>query len=75
MLFLFCVEGLPKFLDFGYFVPIWWQTDTKARNPEAELQGPVYLDRTINCLIIGSDNIFEAVVNGPLECMLLRTTC
>ncbi len=25
----FCVEGLPKFLDFGYFVLIWWQTDKK----------------------------------------------
>ena len=38
-------------LDFGYFVLIWWQTDKKTRNPEAELQGLVYLDRTANCLI------------------------
>ena len=25
----FCVAGLPKILDFGYFVLIWWQTDKK----------------------------------------------
>ncbi len=25
----FCVEGLPKMLDFGHFVLIWWQTDEK----------------------------------------------
>ncbi len=23
------VEGLPKILDFGYFVLIWWQSDKK----------------------------------------------
>ena len=38
-------------LDFSYFVLIWWQIDKKTRNPDAELQGPVYLDRTANCLI------------------------
>ena len=27
----FCVEGLPKILDFGYFVLIWWQTDDKKQ--------------------------------------------
>ncbi len=31
----FCVEGLPKILDFDYFVLIWWQSDKKTRNPEA----------------------------------------
>ena len=46
----FCVEGLLKILDFGYFVLIWWQTD-KTRNFEADFQGSVYLDRTVNCLI------------------------
>ena len=30
----------------GYFELIWWQTDKKI-NPEAELQGPVYLGRTV----------------------------
>ncbi len=61
------MEGLPKILDFGYFVPIWWQTDTKTRNSEAELQGPVSLDRAENCLIfIGSDNIFNVEVNKAL---------
>ncbi len=47
----FCVEGLPKILDFGYFALIWWQTHKKQESPEAELQGPVYLDRTADCLI------------------------
>ena len=37
--------------NLGYFVLIWWQTDKKTRNPEAELKRPVYLDRTANCLI------------------------
>ena len=36
----FCVEGLLKTLDFGYFVLIWWQTDKKQENFEAELQQP-----------------------------------
>ena len=36
---------------FCYFILIWWETDKKPRNPEAELQGAVYLDRTIKCLI------------------------
>ncbi len=45
------MEGLPKIFDFGYFVLIWWQTDNKPESPEAELQGPVYLDRTAGCLI------------------------
>ncbi len=37
----------PKILDFGYFVLIWWQTDKKTCKkswPDAQLQGPVYLD-------------------------------
>ncbi len=25
----FCVDGLPKCLNFVYFVLIWWQTDKK----------------------------------------------
>ena len=36
-----------KILDFGY----WWKTGEKQKNPEAELQGPVYLDRTAKCLM------------------------
>ncbi len=42
------VEGLPKILDLGYFVLIWWQTEKKIRNPEAELQELVHFDRTAN---------------------------
>ena len=47
----FSVEGLPKILDFGDFVLIWRQADRKQRNLKAKLQGPVYLNRTANCLI------------------------
>ena len=55
--------GVAKMLDLGYFVVIWWQTDKKQEIlHEAELQGPVYLDRTANCLI-GYD-IFSREVNA-----------
>ncbi len=60
----FCVVGLSQFLDFGYSILIWWQTDKK--NPEAKLQGPSCLDRNANCLIIGSDNIFNIFNKGAL---------
>ncbi len=43
--------GLPKILDFDYFVLIWWQTDKKQGILEHELQGHVYLDRNVNCLV------------------------
>ena len=33
----FCVEGLPKNLEFGYFVLIWWQSDNRQEIPK---QGP-----------------------------------
>ena len=49
--FVYRIHDLLKNLDLVYFVLIWWQTDRKPRNPEAELQGPVYLDKTTNCLI------------------------
>ena len=39
----FCIEGLPKILDF---VMIWWQSDKKAQNPEAEMQGLIYFGST-----------------------------
>ena len=42
---------MPKILDFGYFVLIWWQTDKKKRNHEAQLQRPVYLARIANYLL------------------------
>ncbi len=56
--------GLLEFLDFGYFVLIWWQTDKKTRNPEAEWQGTVYIwtKLPIVWFIIGSDNIFNIEV-------------
>ncbi len=49
----FCVEGLPKILDFGYFVLIWWETNEKQELPMV-------------WLIIGSDNIstYNVEVNG-----------
>ncbi len=28
----FCVEGLPKILDFVYFALIWWQTDKNSKS-------------------------------------------
>ena len=28
------VEGLPKMLDFGYFVQIWWQSDKQEKSFE-----------------------------------------
>ncbi len=48
------MEGIPKILDFGYIVLMWWQTEKKTQqktNPEPELQKPVYLDKTANCVI------------------------
>ena len=52
MLFQDFVWSLPKSLDFGYFVLIWWQIDEKQEiNSEADLQGPIYLDKTANFLI------------------------
>ena len=38
----------------------------KARNPEAELQGPVWTKLPIVSLIIRSNNIFNIKVNGAL---------
>ena len=49
-MFIFCVEGPTKILDFGYFVLIWWQTGKKQ---EILMQGPIYLDITANGLIKG----------------------
>ncbi len=44
--------GSVKILDIGYFVLIWFGGKLiKTRNPEADLQRPVHLDRTANCLI------------------------
>ncbi len=63
----FCVEGLPKILDFGYFVLIWWQTDKKH---EILKQGCkdlfIWTELPIVWLIIWSDNIFNIEVNGVL---------
>ncbi len=60
---VFCVEGLPKFLDFSHFVLIWWQTERERKKEILKLAGlqrSVYLDRlTIVSLIAGFDNIFN----------------
>ena len=46
------MAGLPQIFDFGYFV--WFSgklIENKKSGAEAELQGPVYLDRIANYLI------------------------
>ena len=44
----------------------------RNKNPEAELQGPVSLNRTGNCLInYGSENIFNIEINGVLAIHIL----
>ncbi len=43
------MEGLPKILDLG--LHLFGGKLIKTRNPEAELQEPVYLVRTPNRLI------------------------
>ncbi len=43
--------GSAENFRFWLFCVHWWQTDKKQEGPEAELQGPVYLDRTADCLI------------------------
>ncbi len=68
--------GLPKFLDFGYFVLIWWQTDKKQEILKQSCKDLfIWSKLPIVWLIIGSDNIFIVVAMGLLECMLLCTTC
>ncbi len=72
----FCVQGLPKFLDFGYFVLICGKLikNKKSWSRVARTCLSSWTELPIVWLIIGSDNIFIFVVNEPLECMLLCTT-
>ncbi len=58
------MEGVSKFSDFGYFVLSGGKLIKKTRNPEEELQRPVYLERTAKCLI--NYNIFNKEVNGAV---------
>ena len=58
VLFQDLCRGSAEGLDCGY---LWWQSDKKTINPEAELQGLVYLFLTelpIVWLIIRSKNIY-----------------
>ena len=59
----FCVEGLPKILDVGYFVPvlILWQSDKKQTVLKQSRKDFIILAEVP---IFGSDNIFNIVVNG-----------
>ncbi len=50
----FCVEGLPKILDFGYFVFTWWQTDKKQEKDlfiwtELPIVWKKFLDTCLKC--------------------------
>ncbi len=51
------------------FVLIWWQTDKRQVHHEAS--GPVYLHKTANCLIIGSNNIFKIEINCALVILVI----
>ena len=61
------MEGLPKILDFAYFVLIWWQTDEKQEIPKQSCKDLfIWTELPIVWLIIGSDNIFNIDVNRAL---------
>ncbi len=63
---LFCVEGLPKILDFG-IVFIRLQTDKKQEILKHNCKGFfIWTKLAIVWVIIGSDNIFNTEVNGVL---------
>ncbi len=63
----FCVEGLPKILDFGYFVFIWWQTDKKQEILKQSCKDLfIWTEPPIIWLIIRSDNIPKIEVNRAL---------
>ena len=55
------MEGLQFFFEGGgYFVVFGGKLITRIL--DAELQGPIHLDRSVNCLIIRSDNIFNVYI-------------
>ncbi len=59
------MEGLPKILDFGYFVLILWQTDKKQEILKQSCRDLfIWTELPIVWLIIGSDNVFNIQVNG-----------
>ena len=61
------MEGLPKNLDFGYFVLIWWQIDQKQEILKQSCKDHfIWTELPIVWLIIGSDNIFNMEVNEAL---------
>ncbi len=61
------MEGLPKILDFGYFVLIWSQTDKKQEILKQSCKDLfIWTELSIFWLIIGSDNIFNIDINGAL---------
>ncbi len=58
-------EGLPKILDFGYFVLIWCKLIKKQETlKETCKELFIWTELPIVWLIIGSDNIFNIEVNG-----------
>ncbi len=61
------VEGLPKILDFDYFVLIWWHADRKQEILNQSCKALFILtELVIIWLIVGSDNFFNMEVNGAL---------
>ncbi len=67
------MEGLPKILDFGYFVLIWWQTDKKQQIIKHSCKDMFILtELSIVWLIIGSDNIFNTEVNGAFAVHIIE---
>ncbi len=62
------MEGLPKSLDFGYFVLICWQTDKKQEILKQSFKDLfIWTELPIIWLIIRSDSNFNIEVNGALE--------
>ena len=63
---------VPKFLDFGYFVLIWWQTDKNQEILKHCCKNLIiWTNLPIAWLIIGSDNIFNMEVNNGALAILM----
>ena len=63
----FCVDCLPKFLDLLILLLIWWQSDKKQEILKQSCEDLLFgVDRTSNCLIIGS-NVFNIEVNSTIN--------
>ena len=70
------MEGLPKILDFDYFVLIWRQTDKKQEiQKQSSKDLFIWTLLPILWLIIGLDNIFDIEVDGTLAiCVIVHNS-